>query len=137
VTPAVILLAALAPSTGAASAHGCLRALRPVSAGALAIRGDFAPSPCERPRAAFRYDPASGLARARADLAAGDVVQGLPPALLGAGRPGEKLRLRVQVGPVSVEREVTVLRPRAGGAEVLVRAADGEVFSTPVPEAAP
>lgn len=41
---------------------------------------------------------------------------------------GDELTVRVQVGPVTVEREVRALQPARAGAEVFVRTAEGVVL---------
>lgn len=123
----VVLALAAATPTGP-----CLAVLHPVSAGALAVRGDFADAPCDGALPAFRYDRAARTLRAGRDLAPGERVRG-PASLLSVVRPGDHLALRAHVGPVVVEREVEVVEPARAGEKIIVRGADGHVFSAPAP----
>jgi hypothetical protein len=127
---------ALMMGTMAAQADtGCLRALRPATAGAIAVQDDFEAAPCGGASAALGYDRAARVARLRRDVAAGDVVRGALSAL-SAVRPGQKLILQAHVGPVVVERQVEVALPARTGERVVVRGADGRIFSAPAPTGA-
>lgn len=114
---------------------GCLRAVRPVAVGAVAVHADFEAASCEGATAALGYDRAARVARLRRDVAAGDVVRG-SRAALSAVRPGQKLIVQAHVGPVVVERQVEVVRPARLGERVAVRGADGRIFSAPAPTGA-
>lgn len=119
-----------------AAEAACLRALRPVAEGEPATIADFAPSPCVEADSALIYDRSQRVARVRRAVTEGDVVRG-SPAVLAAVRPRQALRLQTRIGPVTVERDVEVVRPARGGERVLVRGADGRVFAAPAPGAAP
>jgi hypothetical protein len=118
-------------ATSAAPARTCLRALRPMEAGAAAVREDFDETACTARAEALGYDRIAGLARAGRAIEAGDLVRGLPARTMSAVRPGQSLTLRAAVGPVVVERSVEVLRPARPGAPVFVRGDDGDVFAAP------
>ncbi len=127
---------ALMMGTMAAQADmGCLRALRPVASGAVALQADFEAAPCEDAGAALSYDRVARVARLRRDVAAGEVVRGTRSAL-STVRPGQHLILQAHVGPVVVERQVEVVRPARAGERVAVRGADGRIFSAPAPTGA-
>lgn len=117
-----------------AKAQTCLRLLAPLGRGDVPMAADFEPSPCEATTAAFRYDPASGVARAARGLGAGDIVTAPPTSILAAARPGQVLRLRAHVGPVVVERAVEVVRPSVQGRALFVKGSDGKAFAAPMPE---
>lgn len=133
---AIALFAAAAVMAGSPPApRPCLRALRGVAAGDVALAADFEASPCEAAKEAFRYDRGARVARLKLDLAAGEVVRGSRTTLASV-RPGQDLFLQVRIGPVTVERKVEVVRAAPVGERITVRGADGRVFSAPAPEAA-
>lgn len=113
----------------------CLRSLNTVAGGAVALATDFATAPCEGAVSALAYDRSAGVARARRDIAAGELVRGSAQ-LLGGVQPGSHLTVQAHIGPVVVRRQVEVLRPARAGERVIVRGDDGLVFSAPAPEAA-
>lgn len=124
-------------ATGAPAAEAaCLKALRSVAGGEAATVADFAPSPCIEAGSALTYDRSQRVARVRRAVAEGEVVGG-SPAVLAVVRPRQALRLQTRIGPVSVERDVEVVRPAREGERVLVRGADGRVFAAPAPGAVP
>jgi hypothetical protein len=123
---------ARAPAEGATrAAPTCLRTLRALEPGEVAVAKDFEAADCRPGAERLSYDRVNGLARTREGLSAGDLVRGLSPSLLSAVRPGAPLRLRVVVGPVAVEREVEILRPARAAAPIYVRGDDGRVFAAP------
>lgn len=125
------------PAADAAPARAtCVRLLRDLPAGAYPVRADLAPAGCAQGRPAFRYDASAGLARAARDLGAGEIVHAPPAVLVAETRPGATLTLESAVGPVRVQRQVVLLRPLRGGG-LLVRSADGQVFSTPAAQVRP
>jgi flagella basal body P-ring formation protein FlgA len=113
----------------------CLRALRPIPAGGTVTQTDVEAARCAAAAVRLSYDGATGLARARDDLAAGDLLHAPPRRTLSAVRPGQTLTLRAAAGPVVVERQVEVLRAARPGAAVYVRSDDGAVFAAPGPMA--
>lgn len=127
-----LMFCAGAPAAEAA----CLKALRPVAEGEAATVADFAPSACTGAGSALTYDRSQRVARVRRAVAEGEVVGG-SPAVLAVVRPRQALRLQTRVGPVTVERDVEVVRPAREGERVLVRGADGRVFAAPAPGAGP
>jgi len=133
VTASSILVAALAAAAPAAepAPSACARMLHAVEAGALLAASDVAPAECggRGPAPAFRYEPASGAARAVRALAAEEIVPAVPAAALVAVRPGEPLILAVRRGAVTLNRTVTALQPARPGQKLFVRAADGRVFA--------
>jgi len=126
-----LMMGMMAPQ---ADAGACLRAVRPVAAGAIAVRADFEAAPCAGAGSALAYDRAARVARLRRGLEAGEVVRGSRSAL-SAVRPGQNLTLQARVGQVAIEREVEVVRPARAGEQVIVRGADGRAFAAPAPGA--
>jgi hypothetical protein len=118
--------------TGGPAEAACLRALRALAAGDVAVAADFAEAPCEAAGAALAYDRGLRVARLRRDVVAGEVVRGAP-AMLSSVRPGQGLTLQARSGPVTVERRVEVVRPARAGERILVKGADGRVFAAPAP----
>jgi hypothetical protein len=110
----------------------CLRALRPLVAGEVAVRADFAVVACESVADGLSYDRSARVARLRRDLGEGEFVRGAP-STLSEVRPGQPLILETQVGPVAIERVVRVVRPARQGDRVTVRGSDGKAFSAPPP----
>jgi hypothetical protein len=120
----------------AQASPACLRALRPLTAGEIAVLADFEPAACADAPRAFSYDRAARVARLRRDVATGEVVRG-STSTLSAVRPGQGFTLQAHVGPVIVERRVEVAWPARAGELVMVRGAEGELFAAPSPETAP
>jgi hypothetical protein len=107
----------------------CLSVVRPAAYGAFPKAADFVPATCpQRPTIAFRYDAATGLARAARSLAVGDFAPMIPTKALAAIQPGEPVRLSVHVGVVTVDRDVEAVRPASIDGGLFVRAQDGGVF---------
>lgn len=128
------LIAASLATTGAAAhaepSRACARALASLALGARPVVADFEPAPCPgSTSAAFRYDLDRREIRAARAIGRGEVVPALPPALLPLVRPGDRLRLTVRVGPVSVEREVVAIQTGRTHGAVFVQSADGAVFA--------
>lgn len=135
----IMLLAGAAPGGGASVPSkpvSCLEVLQDLATGAFPARSDFGPAACQPARPAFRYDPSAGLVRVARDLTTGEVVYAPPASLIGDLRPGSSLTVQSTVGPVLIERQVVVVRAIRGGG-LLVRGADGRVFSAPSPEVRP
>jgi hypothetical protein len=116
---------------------GCRRVLTPLAPGAIPLASDFEPAACEGARIAFRYDPASGVARSLRDLQAGEVVVALPDSAVAGLRPGARLHLQTHVGPVRVDRTVEAVLPTRRGEAMFVRASDGVVFAVATSELHP
>lgn len=137
--PASALTAMAARPARRAQAPGCLRVVRPIAAGSAPASTDFTPQNCPTrvSRRAFTYDAGQAVARATRDLAVGDVVSGASLFALASLRAGQTLRIQSNIGPVRVEREVTVVAASSPGAAVFVKAADGVVFAAPFPEQRP
>lgn len=133
-----ILASLLALPPGPAQG-ACLRVAAPLAAGEVPLREDLAPADCPeaRPAPAFRYDPAAGTVRALRALPAGTLVPAVPPSLLAAVRPGQKLVVTTRVGAATLAREVTALRAARLGDRILVRSAGGEVFTVAEAETRP
>lgn len=117
-----------------AASEVCLRVLAPLDRDAVPTADEFEPAACKATSMAFRYDVASGVARATRDLSVGEVVRAPPASILAAARPGQTFFLRAHVGPVVVERAVQVVRPSAKGRPLFVRASGGKVFVAPALE---
>jgi len=130
----VLLVAAWLAS---AQPTACVELAQPLAAGDAPLAADLRPASCTAPRAAFVYDPATGLARARRDLVAGEVVRAPPSRMVAAVRKGQSLSLRAAVGPVAIERKVVAERAAAQGRPVWVRGEDGAVFMTSAASVAP
>lgn len=131
--PVMLHRAAVEPRSSAPPTN-CIRALHAVTAGAIPTGEDVAPSPCTAPQpAAFRFDPAARTVRAIRDLADGDVAPA-PRFALASVRPGQRLFLKTQAGPVTVDREVEAVQAARAGQSVFVRAAGGEMFAVQVAE---
>lgn len=107
--------------------------------GAAPTSDDFETSACSPSKLtrAFRFDAATGSARAVRDLSAGEVVAALPASAIASVIPGQKLFLTTRVGPVEVDREVTALQPARSGGALFVRTQDGKIFSVAAPVAQP
>ena len=127
-----LVLVLIGTMAGEPAAAACLRALRPLAAGEVASVTAFAPAPCEAPQAALTYDRGLRVARARRDIAVGEVVRGAA-SLLAAAQAGDALILQARVGPVLVERTVKVARPARPGEPLIVDGGDGRVFAAPAP----
>ncbi|MGE5566059.1 MAG: hypothetical protein ACM3YN_07895 [Parcubacteria group bacterium] len=136
---AVLIFAATTMLAGPASAESCVRVLRPLAASTAPITSDFEEATCNgNPvQGAFQYDPDSGVARTRRALSPGEIVSEPPAFAMYAVRPGDKLLIRAQSGPVIVEREVEALQAARSGQKLFVKAADGKVFSIPLAETQP
>lgn len=131
----VLLIAAwLSASTPPAP---CARLARAIAAGDTPVAADLIEAPCAAARAAFVYDRATGLARARRDLVQGEVVRPPPSTMVAAVRRGQALRVRVAVGPVAIERAVVALRAAGAGRPVWVRGEDGAAFMAAAASVAP
>jgi hypothetical protein len=119
-----------AESGSAANDKGCVRAVRPIAAGAVPSRDDFDLVPCEAasPRS-FRYEASLRTVRTVRAVAEGEVVRPWPD--FGSDRiaAGQSLTLKAFIGPVSVEREVVAAQSALPGQHVFVRNSDGAVQS--------
>ena len=127
--------------TGAAAPlqqAACMSLEHPLASGAVATTGDLAPAECNGTVPdAFRYDAALGVARAARDLKAGETVEAPPAFALAEAPTGQPLYVRVQVGDVTIEREVQAIQPTRANQRIFVKTADGVVFSARLREAAP
>ena len=88
-------------------------------------------TPCseETPQPLLRVDRRTAAVVARTDLSAGTYLGRLSPAPPSSPRKGDALVLRAQLGPITVEREVTALQPGSAGGKLFVRDAEGQVTS--------
>lgn len=109
---------------------GCLRAIKPIAAGAPAAWDAFLPDVCpDRVPARLRYDPQSRLTRASVALEPGDIVRRWPEAERTSVAPGDRLFMEVVFGTARVEREVVALQSATAGGRLFVRDSDGSIFS--------
>jgi flagella basal body P-ring formation protein FlgA len=129
-------LLALAPQASA-DPQACVRVEKPLAMGEVPLREELAPVACvgDRADAGFRYDRAAGTVRAIRDLSPGSIVAAVPVSLLATVRPGQRLAVTTSVGAATVTREVVALRAARSGEPVLVRGAQGGVFTVPQAEA--
>lgn len=136
---AVLIFAATMMLAGPAGAESCVRVLKPLAASTAAVAGDFEEASCgDSPvQGALRYDLGSSVARTRRALSPREIVSEPPAFAMYAVRPGDKLLIRAQSGPVIVEREVEALQAAHAGQKLFVKAADGKVFSVPLVETQP
>jgi len=127
ITGLTALLAGVSP----ARADSCVRVAKPLAASTAPVAGDFEPADCAHVSAAsaFRYD--GRTVRSARVLAVGEVLRQPPSFALAAVRPGDKLVIRVQAGPVVVQRTVEALQAARSGDRLFVKADDGAVFSVP------
>ena len=125
-----VIFMLIAPS--AQAANFCMRAVHPLSAGAVPATGDLVVAECgaTRPELVVRYDRDMRATRLARAVAADEVVAAIPAAMIADIVPGQKLYVAVKIGPVVVQREVEALQPANLGQKLFVRAADGQVFST-------
>jgi flagella basal body P-ring formation protein FlgA len=109
----------------------CLTTLTPLVAGALADDAAFQKTRCtaDAVALAFRYDPATGAVHLARALDIGAVVPEFPGYGTAMVRPGQVLRLVVQVGSVRIDRDVEALQAAHPGQRLFVRAHDGTVLS--------
>lgn len=129
-----VIIVAMLLST---ASPACVRLERPLAAGDTPTPQDLSPAPCGEALAALVYDQASGLARARRDLAQGQILRAPPSAMLARVRKGQTLRLRALVGPVMIERQVVAVRAAPAGRPVWVRGEDGVAFAASAASVSP
>jgi hypothetical protein len=120
-----------AADAGTSGGPGCLQALRPVAAGALADEDSFAEAACGGGDVvrAFGFDRSTGAVRVIRALTPGQLVVRFAGYGEGGVVAGDILILRAGSGPVVVEREVITLQSARSGAQVFVRTAEGEVLA--------
>jgi hypothetical protein len=112
------------------SKDNCLRAIRPIAAGAPVARGAFSPEVCPgRVPARLHYNSQSRLTRASVALEPGDIVRPWPGAERTSVAPGDRIFMKIVVGTASVEREVVALQSAAAGSRLFVRDSAGSIFS--------
>lgn len=135
----LLAISALAAATidNASTASPCMRLRRAISAGQPILAGEAEPAPCTDAAQAFRYDSRGGLALASRDLTQGEIVPAVPAGAFAAVRAGDALHLRVAVGPVVIERDVTALQSAHANERVFVRASGGETFAVGAMEVRP
>ena len=120
----------------AAAPRRCAVLVNALQADAIPVRADLVATPCGSGplRQAFRYDAGARAVRAVRDLAVDEVVPAPSASAVPTLRPGQPLYLTATVGPVTVSRAVKTVQAARRGRRVFVRAADGAVFSAPMPE---
>lgn len=120
----------------------CFELSRAAAPQAALTRQDVTMTSCTsvRPPLALTYDRRHAIARTAEAGQAGHYLGplvSLPPDLI---EQGEKLRLRVTAGPVTITRDVVAAQSARTGEPLFVRDADGHVFAAPssdVDEAGP
>lgn len=119
---------------GLAVAPRCLRVLKSIDSGVPARSDDFAPASCEKlePGAWFLWNPATRSAVTRRAMGEGTTVPRFPGYGDRSVYAGDRLAIRTQVGPVTIQRAVTALQSARTGQRLLVQAEDGTIFSGPM-----
>lgn len=112
------------------SSQSCARSKRIVPAGADLSVFDFDMATCAgKPMAAIRHDPATGISRARRQIAAGELIPDWPGLEGGQIVPGQKLLIGSGFGPVRVEHVVEAVQSAWPGQHLFVRSSDGQLHS--------
>lgn len=104
---------------------GCVTLQRAIPAGEIVNLEDVIRTDCQpgaSPKA-LTYEAASGLARARRALQAGENVGPVSLSVLAGFKADQPVALRSNVGAVSIERQARVIRSARKGGKVIVRTA--------------
>ncbi|HEX8232321.1 MAG TPA: hypothetical protein VF559_03110 [Caulobacteraceae bacterium] len=132
VEPGTIFVSrAPAPRAAPRLAETCIKAAVPLTEGDYVLPAMLEPAVCDPSSGSIRwiYSSADGRARAARGIAAGEVLPAPQALALADVRPGQPVRLRVNVGPVVLEREVLAAQAGSVGRPLFVRTAAGDVFS--------
>jgi hypothetical protein len=132
-----ILFRFQASSTQTAAPPTCRAAARALAAGDTLTNSDLVAGSCPPPdvRPALHYDRRHGLVRATRPIPEGEALGAVAAMPDAVAEPGDRLALLVQLGPVTIEREVRAAQPARSGAAIFVRDREGHVFSAPFPRA--
>lgn len=125
----------VAPVKEVPAERRCLQLVIAKSAGEELLADDVTPASCPEPMPAraLRFDAASGANIATRTLEAGSIIARAKLAEAPALRRGDKLRLASKVGPVTIERPVTLAQgARPNGRKVFVRTNDGEIIAAKI-----
>ncbi|HEV7690385.1 MAG TPA: hypothetical protein VGO52_06170 [Hyphomonadaceae bacterium] len=113
---------------------GCFAAVRNFAAGDLVTPDGVTETACSAGQAAARlvYDRRQSVTRAAQVIVNGEYLGRLMPLSPSGWDQGEPLKLHIQIGAVTVEREVRAIEPGSQGGRVFIRDTDGAVFGAPI-----
>ena len=122
-----------ADTPNAQQAH-CFAAARSFAAGELVTAGGVMETACipDQRGARLAYDRQQRVVRTAGEVAEGDYLGRLMPLSSSDWDQDQTLTLKIQVGPVTIEREVRATEPGLTEGLVFVRDSDGIVFRAPV-----
>jgi len=124
------------PSLSVPAGAVCARSKIAMGAGVAAPTRAFEPAPCPDyvPKAAFRYDRARQSIMTSRALSADEIVRAFPGAGQVSVQPGERLQLRIDIGPVTVERAVEALQSARPDQSLFVKTDDNDVLAVSLKE---
>ncbi len=116
----------------------CLRMTADVPQGRYLTRDGVAEATCDAPpKPALQYDARVGLVRAARDLSEGDLISAPPQDTIALIAPDQPIYLQTTVGVVTLQRQVTTVRPVRKDATAIVRTGDGAIIAVAAPEGRP
>lgn len=116
----------------------CLRMTADVPQGRYLTGDGVAEATCDAPpKPALQYDARVGLVRAARDLNEGDLILAPPQDAIALIAPDQPIYLQTTVGVVTLQRQVTTVRPVRKDATAIVKAGDGSIIAVAAPEGRP
>lgn len=108
----------------------CLRMTADVPQGRYLTRDGVTEATCGvRPRPALQYDARVGLVRAARDLNEGDLIAAPPKDAIALIAPEQAMYLQTTIGVVTLQRQVTTVRPVRKDATAIVKTGDGSIIA--------